>query len=115
MKIKEIKGQRGVRAFNIYSKLVIGIGMTYFNHEKNFEEFLKSFEGYEIEKKRQLLKWACLMVQLDDDEIEALTRFVADDDGIAYEKPALAQLKPSEIVNMMVEVALKISETSVFF
>jgi hypothetical protein len=115
LKIKEFKGFRALNAVNIYTKLVWGIGLTYFNREKTFENFIKKFEEFEIEKKRVLLTWACLAVELDDDEKEALTRFATDDEGIAYEKPALIHMKVSEIIKIMAEVALQISETKVFF
>ncbi|MDR3243820.1 MAG: hypothetical protein LBT79_03630 [Elusimicrobiota bacterium] len=115
MKIKELKGLKSVKALNVYMKLVIGIAMTYFNKEKSFDAFLKNFEGYDLEKKRTLLKLACLIVQLEEDEVEALTRFAVDDDDIAYERPALSNLKTSELVAIMVEVLLKISEVEVFF
>jgi hypothetical protein len=110
IKIKEIKGNpKGVRALNVYCKLVIGLAMTYFNTEKTFEDFLKAFEEYDVEKRRKLLKFACLLVQLDADEVEALTRFAIDSaDNIAYENPMLANLKPSEIVSIMTEVVFRV-------
>ena len=115
MKIKELKGLKAVKALNVYVKLVIGLALTHLNKEKTIEGFLKAFEEYAPEKRRELLKFACLIVQLEDDEIEALTRFAQDDNGIAYERPSLAYLKPSEVVNIMTDVALAVSEVKVFF
>jgi hypothetical protein len=115
MKIKELKGLKSAKALNVYVKLVIGLAMTHWNVEKTIEDFLKTFEDFELEKRKVLLKYACMIVQLEEDEIEALTRFAVDDNNVAYERPALAFLKPSEIVNIMVGVALEISEIKVFF
>ncbi|MDR3112935.1 MAG: hypothetical protein LBU09_00985 [Endomicrobium sp.] len=115
MQIKELKGLKSVKALNVYCKLVIGLSLTHLNKEKSIDDFRKAFEEYEIEKRKTLLKFACLLVQLEKDEVSALTSFAVDENNVAYEEPALAYLKPSEIVGIMSEVALKISEIKIFF
>jgi hypothetical protein len=113
--VKELKGFRALNAVNIYVKLVWGLGLTYFNTAASFEDFLKEFDGYDLERKQFLLKWACLAIPLDDEEKEGLTRLAVDEDGVAYEKPSTAGMSASEVVEIMYAVVMKISELKLFF
>lgn len=115
MTIRELKGLRAVKALNSYSLLLLGLSFTPLNEEKSSKEFLEKFQELPEDEKRKYLRYACTVVRLDEDDIESLTYFASDENGIAYEKPALAALSPSEIAEIMVEVALKISGIKLFF
>jgi hypothetical protein len=108
VKVKELKGLRALRAYLIYQKLIICLGLTVFNPEKDSGTLLLKFGDYDLQKRKELLTKACSVVPLEDDEVEALTRFAVDENGIAFEKPALANLKPNEIIDLMVAVCMKL-------
>lgn len=114
-KIKPLKGLKALKAFNVYYKLVIALSTSFYNKEKSFQGFLEKFESYDESERKHLLRHACVFVFLDEDEVEALTRFAVDEQQIAYESAAVKTLEPARIIDIMSEVAFEISKCKVFF
>lgn len=104
MKVLELKGYKSLRAFNAYHTLLLGMKMLPIHIAESYEEFYGRVEEMTETEQEKLLKEAALFVKLDKEELEALICFCTDKNGVPYEPANLSNLKPDEIVEVIVAV-----------
>jgi hypothetical protein len=114
IQVSELKGIQSLHAFNAYNSLLMGLKMIPEYMSIGFEDFLKMLDGLESEaERRKILTTAARFVKLEEDELNALISFCSDSNGVPYGKENLKNLKPEELVDVIVSVCLKMSEIKV--
>ena len=80
---------------------------------EDYDSFMDRVKEMPKEKQRELFKTAARHIELEKGEVEALLCFCTDPNGIPYKAENLGNLNPEKIVDIIVEVCLKIAEIKV--
>lgn len=115
MKVLELKGFKSLRALNVYSSLLLGLKMLPMYAGKSYEEFLGLVEKMSLRDQEKILREAAHFVELNEDEVKSLVCFVADKNGVPYSSENLGNLKPAEIIDIIVLVCLEIAKMKIDF
>lgn len=113
MKILELRGLKSLRAFNVFHKLMLGIKMVPAYMGEDYASFYERVEKMDLDDRRKVFREAATFVDLEPDEVMALVCFCADANGVPYGPANVGNLDPAAIVELIVEVCLKISEIKV--
>lgn len=111
--VAEIKGYQGMRAFNAFHVLMLGLKMLPAYLEETYDVFFTSFLDKTEEQKEKLVREAVLFVKLDEDELEALTGFACDANGIPYSKVNMKNLNPGQLHEIVVAVCMEIGRIKI--
>lgn len=112
-RVLEIKGLKSLRALNVFHTLVLGVKMLPSYLSEGYEEFCTRIQSLPEADQRKILTEAAIFVKLDPDEVEAILGFVTDQNGVSYQPANFGNLKPDEIVECIVEVALQIAKIKI--
>lgn len=115
MIVRELRGYKSLRALNAYSALILGMKMLPAYMGQSYEEFLAMVEAMPEKDQRRLFKEGASFVELSKEELEAIGAFVEDVNGVPYSAENIKNLKPTELVNMIVEVAMAMVAIKVDF
>lgn len=113
MKVLPLKGFRSLRALNVFATLVLGLKMLPAYQSQGFEEFYAAISLMPPHDQEKLLREAAMFVELQKEEVEAIVCFCTDANGVPYGPNNLANLKPDEILEMIVAVAMEIAKIKI--
>lgn len=113
MKIKEFLGYDGFRAMQTFCKLVLGLKMLPMYEDIEYQDFLNIIHKMDEPDKRKVLRDGFLLVDLSDDEVLSLCSFAYDKNGVPISKNSFKSLTIPEIIDIQIEVCLKLSEIKV--
>lgn len=122
-------GIDGLRAYRVMITLIYSltqINEVYKSYIKDsnikksddvsLESFLHWFDNLENERKKQLFKIAILCgADLTNDEILSVVKYRADNNGVAFNKSNVGNMKISEIVNVVSDVCVELCQEEIFF
>lgn len=125
MKVNPIKGYNCYRAYQVYRDILLA-SYIFWNANKvylsekpeekeTYKDFLKRFENSSEEEKREIIKLGADTFNLSFEEVSFLIGQVEDANGVPYSKANMNNLKPQEIIEIIIEVCLEISKVTVFF
>jgi hypothetical protein len=80
---------------------------------EDYETFYGSFKEKSDAQKEKLIREAALFVQLNQDEVEAILSFAADQNGIPYSAVNLKNLNPGELHEIIVAVCMQIGRIKI--
>lgn len=112
--VKQARGVAGARAFQVYHRLVFGLNMTPLNAGKKYDEWVREFEAKTDEDKRRDLAVACLLVDLEPEEMHALLALASDPNGNPLGPENVSGLPPNEIVEIMTDVCMELSKIPLY-
>lgn len=125
MKIKPILGYNCYRAYQVYRDIILAsyifwsANKIYLSDDENkpesYKDFLLRFERSTEEERREIIKLGAETFNLSMEEICFLIGLVEDANGVPYSKSNIDNLKPNEIIDIIIEVCLEISRVTVFF
>lgn len=115
MKVLELKGYKSLRALNAFNTLMLGLKMLPAYMGESYEDFLTRIQEMPHGDQRKMIKEAALFVELQKEEVEALVCFCADKNGVPFRAENLGNLKPDEILEVIVEVCSEISKIKIDF
>ena len=128
MKIRPITGYNCYRAYQVYRDILLAsyifwtANKIYLSNDpevkkkaETYKEFLIRFEKSDEEERRNIIKLGADTFNLSLEEVCFLVGLVEDANGVPYSKANLNNLKPQEIIDIIVEVCLEISKITVFF
>ena len=115
MRVRELRGYKSLRALNAYSALILGMKMLPAYMGESYEEFLAKVEAMPEADQRRLFTEGASFVELTKEELEAMGAFVEDKNGVPYSAENIKNLKPTELVSMIVEVAMAMVQFKVDF
>lgn len=113
--VKELKGYKSLRALNAFSALVLGLKMLPAYMEESYEDFLSRLKLMPESDQRKMLSQAAQFVELQNEEIEAIICFVVDENGVPYSSENIKNLGPDELINIVVEVCMRIVKIKIDF
>ena len=115
MKIQPLKGYKSLRAFNAFHALMLGLKMLPSYMGETYEDFLGRIEKMPAADQRKMIKEAALFVELQKEELDALICFASDKNGVPYSSENVNNLRPDELIEVIVEVCFAISQIKVDF
>lgn len=81
-----------------------------------FREFGEWFFNLDAAKRKTYFKFALLFgASLEQDEMLSVLKFRQDNNGVAYSKENIKNIKLSEMVETIADVCVELSEEKVFF
>ena len=107
--VTEIKGYQGLRAFNAFHTLMLGLKMLPAYLDQTYDDFFASFQDKTDEQKEKRIREAILFVRLEEDEIEALVSFAKDANGVTYSKANMKNLNPGQLHEIIAAVCMEMS------
>ena len=115
IKVSELQGLESMKALNVFHKLMLGLKMLPSYFSVGYEEFYQSISEMPDEDQLKMIREAALFVDLDKSEVEAMTYFCLDPNGVRYRSENLKNLKPDQLYEMIVAVAVEISKIKINF
>lgn len=109
MKVLPLRGPDTYWALQSYIKLLFGLKMLPAYAKFSLEEFFAMIEAMPVEDRRKIVREAVLMVTLDRDEVNALTRFAADKNGVPFTAENTARMEPAEFMEVIHAVTQEIA------
>lgn len=113
MKVLELKGYNSLKALNAFHTLLLGLKMLPAYMGESYEDFYSRISELDEIDQEKLIREAALFVQLEKDEIIALTSFCTDANGIPYRAENMNNLSPKELVEIIVAVSMQISRMKI--
>jgi len=107
MKVLELRGIKSYFALQAYGKLLLGLKMLPMHLGQGYSEFFKLVESMSPADQEKTIREGVFLVDLNQDEIEALARFCADTNGAPYSRESLKNLEPEKIFEIIVAVCLE--------
>jgi hypothetical protein len=107
MKTLELKGLKSYFALQAYGKLLLGLKMLPMYMGEDYVEFFKRIEAMSISDQENMIRQGSFLIDLTQDEIVSLARFVTDANGVPYGEENLKKLPPDEIFEIIVAVCLQ--------
>ncbi len=114
MRVKELRGLKSVWALNAYSTLVYGLATEQACLGQDYETTAAKFEALPLAEKEKQLRHALQIVNLQKEDMQNLLAFVVDGNGIPYDQKNLDKLEPSEIIEAMLAVCVKLADMRPF-
>jgi len=109
IKVLPLVGPKAYSALIAVQKLLIGLKMLPEYEKTPYAEFFESFREMDDSEKEVMIRLAAAFVELTVEELQAIVCFGCDKNGIAYTAANLKNLKPDEIFEIIVAVAIEIS------
>jgi len=109
MMVTELKGPKALKALNAYCALLWGLKMIPQYIQYDFEDFFAMIADFPDDQKRIVFKEAAMMVELQEDELKSLVSFVKDPNGVPYSAENINNLKPTDLLDIVVAVCMEIS------
>ena len=115
MKVLELRGYKSLRALNAYSALMLGMKMLPAYMHESYEEFYARVEAMDEDGARRIFREGAQFVELEKDEMEAMLSFATDSNNVPYSPENVKNLKPHEMVEIIVEVSMAILRMKIDF
>ena len=108
-------GYKSLRALNAFHMIMMGLKMVPIYAFMKYEVFFEMFEEKTDSEKEIFLREGLAMIELQEDEIEALIGFCCDSNNIPYGKANLKNLPLKEIYECCLAVMIEISKIEISF
>lgn len=115
MRVLELKGYKSLRALNAFNALMLGLKMLPAYMGEDYEDFLGKINAMEPSDQKKMIREAALFVELQKEEIEALICFCTDANGVPYTSENLKNLKPDQLIEIIVAVCFEIAQIKIDF
>lgn len=113
MQVLPLVGTKAYSALIAVQKLLMGLKMLPEYEKQPYVEFFESFREMSDADKENHIRMAAAFVELTVEELQAIICFGTDANGIAYTSANLKNLKPEEIFDVIVAVALEVSRIKI--
>lgn len=113
IKVLELKGIKSLKALNVFNTLLLGLKMLPMYMQSSYEDFYDKVQEMPHVEQLKLLREAAMFVELQPDEVEAVIGFCTDRNGVPYGSSNIKNLKPDEILEMIVAVCGEIAKIKI--
>ena len=111
--VLSLTGISGVRAFNVFHHVVLGMKMLPVNLEKGYDGFLAELSGKSDDERKKFFISGLNFVTLDEEDIEAVLRFCTDTNGVPLCRANTKTMAAQDIISNMSDVFVEISKINV--
>ena len=108
-----LTGIAGVRAFNVFHHVILGMKMLPINLEKGYEAFLGELHEKEDQERKKFFVSGLRFVPLEDSDIEAVLKFCLDSNGVPLCRANTKSMAAQTIIEHMADVFVEISKINV--
>lgn len=108
MQVSRLKSFDGLRAFNAFHTLMLGLKMLPAYRAESYEDFFARVEMMPKETQEKIVREAALFVPLEKDELSSMISFCKDKNGVHYGPENMKNLTPPEMVECIVAVSMSI-------
>jgi len=115
VKTLPLVGYKSLRALNAFHMIMMGLKMIPIYAFMKYEDFFGMFEEKTLEEKELFLREGLAMIELQEDEIDALIGFCLDSNGVPYGKANIKNLKLKDIYECCLSVMIEISKIEISF
>jgi hypothetical protein len=115
MKVLEIKGYKSLKALNAFHTLMLGLKMLPSYMGESYEDFYSRISEMNEADQEKLIREAVLFVELQKEEVEAIVGFCSDKNGVPYSAENMKNMKPDQLVEMIVAVSKEIAKIKIGF
>lgn len=115
MKTLSLEGMGSFWAFQAYHKILLGVKMLPSYISESYEDFYKRIEDMPAQDQEKIIREGALFVELSKNELESLTKFCVDSNGIPYTAENMRKMTPDQIFEIIVSVCLEIAKIRVNF
>lgn len=115
MIVRELKDYGAWRAFGVYHKLMLGLKMLPAYMAESYEEFIERVSAMPPEDKEKMIREAAIFVDVEEEELHYLIRFVSDKNGVPYGPENIKSLSPDQIFEIIVAVCKECAKIKVDF
>lgn len=109
VKVLPLVGPDTYWALQSYIKLLFGLKMLPMYMGMTLEELFESIESMSVADRQKIVRQAVLLVTLDRDELQALTRFAADKNGVPFTKENTKAMPADEYMQIIHAVVQEIA------
>lgn len=110
MQVLPLKGLKSYFALQAYAKMLLGLKMLPMYGKYDFHEFYSMVEQMPPADQEKVIREGVFLGELTDEEILALAKFVADDNGVPYCDANMKKMGPDEIFEIAIAVCLEIAK-----
>lgn len=115
MKVLKLEGFKSLRALNAFHALMLGLKMLPTYMGESYQGFYSRIKKMPIKDQENMIREAVLFVELQEDEVKSLICFCTDKNNVPYTEENLKSLKPDELIEIIVAVAVEISKIKIDF
>lgn len=115
MKVTELVGYESVKALNVYSAVLIGGKNIPDYVHLPFETYFQTIAAKSPAERENFFRVASALVPLERDEIEAITQFCLDPNGVPFQRAQLKSMPLKDIFEIIVAVCVHISQFKIDF
>lgn len=113
MKIRPLKGPKGLQALSANCKLLLGVMQTPAFAGVSYEDFFASFQEMTETEKERVIRLAVGLVDLYSEEVHAIVSFAEDSNGVPYTKENIDNLGVKELFEAVVAVCMEVSRIDI--
>lgn len=110
MTVLPLKGIKSYFALQAYAKMLLGLKMLPMYGKYDFHEFYEMIEKMPPEDQEKVIREGLFLGEVNDDELLALCRFVADENGVPFTNENMKNKGPEEIFEIAILVCLEIAK-----
>lgn len=114
LRVLPLEGLKSLRAFNVFHTILLGYKMLPSKIKMTYEDFLEEFEAATDDDKAKILREAAAFVPIEQEELDALTCFCCDVNGVPLTKINTAKMTPEQLIDVIVAVCLEISKIKLY-
>lgn len=115
VKSKELVGLSSYSALQVFYKVMIGLKMYAAYAHLEPQEFFELIENMSEQEQDKVIREALLLVSLDKEELECLTSFCTDANGVPFRSENMKSLKPDQIFEISVKSCIELSKIKINF
>ena len=115
MKVLKLEGFKSLRALNAFHALMLGLKMLPTYMGESYQDFYSRIKKMPIKDQENMIREAVLFVELQEDEVKSLICFCTDKNNVPYTEENLKSLKPDELIEIIVAVAVEVSKIKIDF
>ncbi len=113
MRVLELRGFKSIRALNTFSTLMLGIKQLPAYMGESYEDFLGRLQVMDRSGQEKIIREAILFVPLQQEEVEAVTCFCADANGVPYTAENLKSLPMKDIHEIITAVCMEVAKIKI--
>lgn len=111
----DLVGYESVRALNVYGALLIGGKNIPGYLDMPFEQYFETIRTMPAAQQENFFRICVAVVPLEREEVEAITCFCLDDNGVPFTRMQLKSMPLKDVFDIIVSVCLEVAKFKIDF
>ena len=111
----DLVGYESIRALNVYGALLIGGKNLPGYSDMPFEEYFETIRTMPAAQQENFFRICVAVVPLEREEVEAITCFCLDANGVPYQRMQLKSMPLKDVYDIIISVCLEIAKFKIDF